>query len=98
MMPSQSWVTNSHFDLHLVAKRLGDVDVEALELAVGGEIVERRVGAFGADLDGLLGAGRAEREGKSCRRYGKGHAEGTLHLSSSILVPPPAAGGAAQAA
>jgi len=32
--------------LHLLAERLGDVDVEAHELAVGGEVVERRVGGL----------------------------------------------------
>ena len=37
-------------DLHLLAKRVGDVDVEAFELAVGGQVVEGRIGAFGADL------------------------------------------------
>ncbi len=48
--------------LHLRAERVGDVDVEAFELAVGGQVVEGRVGAFGADLQRCL------RGAWSCRR------------------------------
>ena len=48
--------------LHLRAERIGDVDVEAFELAVGGQVVERRIGAFGADLQRCL------RGAWSCRR------------------------------
>jgi hypothetical protein len=39
------------FDLHFVAKRLGNIDVEAGQLSVGADCVEGRVGAFRADPD-----------------------------------------------
>ena len=46
--------------LHLLAERIGDVDVEAFQLAVRGQVVEGRVGALGADLQcQFLSLGRA---------------------------------------
>jgi hypothetical protein len=42
---------NSHSTFIFVAKRLGDIDVEAGQLSVGADCVEGRVGAFRADPD-----------------------------------------------
>ena len=72
MMPSQSCATKFALDLHLVAQRVGDVDVEADELAVGGQIVEGRVGAFGADfqLARVLREGGADGQDKHGGRGG----------------------------
>ena len=47
------------FNLHLVAKRLGDVDVEALQVAVLVDHVEGRVRTFGTDPEDILGLCRA---------------------------------------
>ena len=71
MMPSQSCVTNVALDLHFVAERLGDVDVEADELAVGGQVVEGRVGAFGADLQDFSWAWAAPSDKRSGGRSAK---------------------------
>ena len=47
--------------LHLLAEGIGDVDVEAFQLAVRRQVVEGRIGALGADLESrLLGVGHAE--------------------------------------
>ncbi len=68
MMPSQSSVTNSQVTFISWRRRIGDVDVEAFELAVGGQVrLKGEVGAFGADLQrGLRRAGRLWRSALVC--------------------------------
>jgi hypothetical protein len=60
-------------DLHLRAQRIGNVDVEAFDLAVRCNGVEGRIGAFGADLHFLLRlrqrAGRHHQHGSAGCRY-----------------------------
>src|SRR3546814_4968383 len=57
--------------LHLLAERVGDVDVETDELAVGGDFTERRIGALDADAHRLplLGVGLGGAQGSpDCQR------------------------------
>src|SRR3546814_9468734 len=55
--------------LHLLAERVGDVDVETDELAVGGDFTERRIGALDADAHRLplLGVGLGGAQGSPDR-------------------------------
>src|SRR5690606_33977926 len=66
-------------DLHLVAERLGDVDVEADELAVRRQAVEGRIGSFRADDDLFLGGGGAGEKGGRCDRGGGEEMCGDTH-------------------
>ena len=72
MMPSQSWVTISHVDFHFRAKRVGDVDVKAFDLAVCGDIVERRICAFCADDQLVMQPVRRRRRMPAQRLTGRG--------------------------
>ena len=68
-------------DLHAGAQVVGEVDLEAFELAAGAGEVPRRVGAFGGDLHGLALRRRAA-DGK--RRAEKSE---TDSLEEIHLVP-----------
>ena len=62
------------FDLHALAQRLGDVDVEALQFIVGIKEVEGRIGALRADPDRcpvlrICSAGNGDDHGRSGRKF-----------------------------
>src|SRR3546814_6772428 len=68
--------------LHLLAERVGDVDVETDELAVGGDFTERRIGAFDADAHRLplLGVGLGGAQGSpDCQRGDEDRRTELLH-------------------
>ena len=84
MMPSQSWATISHFTFMRRAEIVGEIDLEAFELAAGAGEVPRRIGAFGGDLDGLfLGRGAADGEGRAEESEADSLKE--IHLCSLIF-------------
>src|SRR5690606_34017031 len=74
--------------LHLRAEGLGDVDVEAFQLAVRSQVVEGRVGAFGADADlhRILGVRRAHGERNCRRREGECHSSGDSHDVLTLVL------------
>ena len=68
------------FGLHLDAERLGDIDVEAGQGAVGFQIVEGRVGAFRTDDDFFaIGHGGACHQRENGSGSGHGETSGNTH-------------------
>ena len=86
IMPSQSWITNS-LEVRRLAQGVGDVDVEADQLALGIDRVERRIGALGADLDLALVLGVHAGREHGERRCGHQASGQSAHCQSSRLPP-----------
>ncbi len=77
---------------HLLAERLGDIDVEAREGAVRVDEVEGRIGAFGADLElewffciGNASSHAADCDCQCCDRCCSGDTLQYAHFQSSRL-------------
>ncbi|MNH25561.1 hypothetical protein D3C79_855610 [compost metagenome] len=69
------------FDFHLFAQGMGDVDVEAVQLVVGVDIVEGRVGTFSGESQGFGAGGTAQQQGTRTH-----HGQGLVHLAPLALL------------